>query len=105
MLDLGIFEQKCYIWVYLGQTFKNTIVIFEISTVKFAWLLNLTKKQKYLNLGPETPGLDIFGLEFGNNLAIFEISPLKFLILQNFTKKQKSLNLRPKMPSLDIFGK
>ena len=31
MLDLGVFDQKCLIWVFLGQNFKRTIVIFEIS--------------------------------------------------------------------------
>ena len=31
MLDLGVFNQKCLIWVFLGRNFKRTIVIFEIS--------------------------------------------------------------------------
>ena len=31
MLDLGVFDQKCLIWVFLGHNFKRTIVIFEIS--------------------------------------------------------------------------
>ena len=35
MLYLGIFDQKCLIWLFLGKNFKNTIVIFEISTLKF----------------------------------------------------------------------
>ena len=32
---LDIFVQKCLIWIFLGKNFKNTIVIFEISTLKF----------------------------------------------------------------------
>ena len=35
MLYLGTFGQKCLIWVFLRKKFKNTIVIFEISTLKF----------------------------------------------------------------------
>ena len=35
MLYLGIFDQKCLIWVFLRKNFKNTIVMFEISTLKF----------------------------------------------------------------------
>ena len=54
---LGIFDQKCLIWVFFGKNFKNTIVIFEISILKFVDLQNFTKKQKYLNLG-------ILGLKF-----------------------------------------
>ena len=67
---------------YLGifkQEFKKTIVRFEISTLKFACLQSLTKKQKCLNLGPKMPDLCVFGLEFENNIVIFEISPLKFV--------------------------
>ena len=32
---LGIFDQKCLIWLFLGKIFRKTIVIFEISTLKF----------------------------------------------------------------------
>ena len=35
MPDLGIFDRKCLIWVFLDHNFKITIVIFEISTLKF----------------------------------------------------------------------
>ena len=48
---LGIFDEKCLIWVFLGKNFKKNIVIFEISTLKFVYLQNFTKKQKCLNLG------------------------------------------------------
>ena len=76
---LGIFEKKCIIWVFLGKNFKKTIVIFEISTLKFVYLTNFTKKQKCLNLGPEMPDLGIFGLELENNIVIFEISTIEFV--------------------------
>ena len=59
---LGIFDQKCYILVFLGHNFKKTIVIFEISTLKFVYMQNFTKKQKCLNLGSKMFELDIFGL-------------------------------------------
>ena len=36
MAYLGIFDQKCLVWVLLGKNFKDTIVILEISTPKFA---------------------------------------------------------------------
>ena len=65
-----------YIWARIK---KKTIVIFEISTLKFVYLQNFTKKQKSLNLGPKMPDLWIFGLGFENNIAIFEISTLKFV--------------------------
>ena len=44
------------------DNFKNTFVIFEISTLKFFYLRNFVKKQKCLNLGPKIPYLGIFGL-------------------------------------------
>ena len=47
-----------------GQEFEKTIVVFESSTLKFAYLQNFPKKQKCLNLGPKMPDLGIFGLEF-----------------------------------------
>ena len=35
---LGVFQQKCLIWVFIGKNFKNTVVMFEISTLKFVYL-------------------------------------------------------------------
>ena len=101
---LSIFDQKCLIWVFLGKNFKTTIVIFEISTLKFFSFQNFTKKQKCLNLGSEMPALSILGLEFENNIVIFEISTPKFVQWRNFAGKQKYLNLEPKMPYLGNFG-
>ena len=61
---LGIFDQKCLIWVFLGKVLRKNIFIFEISTLEFVLLQICTKKQKCLNLGPKVPYLGIFGQEF-----------------------------------------
>ena len=79
MSYLGIFDKKCLIWEIFGKNLKKTIAIFEISTLKFVSLQNLTKKQKFLNLGPKMPNLGIFELEFESNIVIFETSHLKFV--------------------------
>ena len=47
---LGIFDQKCLIWVFLGKKFKKAIVVFEISSLKFVYLQNFMKKKKGLNV-------------------------------------------------------
>ena len=99
----------------MGKNIKKTIVIFEFSTLKFVYLQNFTKKQKYLNLGAKMPYFGIFekknasflyfwGGTLENTIVIFEINTLKFVHYENFTKKQKYLNLGPKMPYLGIFG-
>ena len=64
---VGNFDQKYLIWVFLGENFKKTIAIFEISTLKFVYLQNFTKKQKCLNLGQKMLYLGIFGLELQKN--------------------------------------
>ena len=76
---LGCFWQKRLIWVFLGENFKKTFVIFENSSLKLIYLQNFTEKQKCLNLGPEMPDLGNFGQEFENNIVIFEISTLEFV--------------------------
>ena len=50
-----------YFW---ARILKLTIVIFEVSTIEFVYLQNLTDKQKCQNLGPKMPYLGVFGLEF-----------------------------------------
>ena len=42
---LGIFDQKCLNWVFLGKDLKKTIVRFEISTLKFVYLQKFGKNQ------------------------------------------------------------
>ena len=61
MLFFCIFDQKSLIWVFLGKNLKKTIVRFEISTLKDAYLQILTKKQKCINFGPKMPYLGILG--------------------------------------------
>ena len=100
---LGIYEQKYFIWVFLVDNFKNTIVVFEISILKIVYFQNLTKQQKCLNLGPKTLDLGIFGLEFENNIVVIEINTLRFVSLQNLALKIKYLNLGSKMPYLGSF--
>ena len=78
MPSLGIFDQKCLIWVFLGKNFKETIVIFETSTLKFTYLRNFTKKPNCLNVEQKMPDLCIFGLAFENSIVTFEISILEF---------------------------
>ena len=62
----GIFDQECLIGVFLGKNFENSIVMFEITTLKFVYLQNFTEKQKCLNLEPKMPDFGSFGLEFEN---------------------------------------
>ena len=47
---LGIFEQKCFIFVFLGNKFIKTIVRFEINSLTVVYLQNFMKRQKWLNL-------------------------------------------------------
>ena len=65
-----------YFW---ARIFIKTIVIFEISILKFAYLQNFLKNQKCLNLEPKMPDFGIFGREFENNFVICEISALEFV--------------------------
>ena len=76
---LGIFDQQCFIWVFLVEDFKKTIVIFEISILKFVYFENLRKQRKCLNLGKKTPDLNIFELEFEKSIVICEINTLTFV--------------------------
>ena len=87
MTYLGNFDQKCLIWVFLSKISRKAIVIFEIGTVKFVYLQNFTKKQKFLNLGPKMPYLGIFVQEFSKTIAIFESSTLIFVKYEPLTHK------------------
>ena len=57
-----IWDQKCLIWVFFGQNFKKTVVIFEISTLEFVRIEPLTHTVNFgigwafpegLGLGPD----------------------------------------------------
>ena len=80
-----------------GLEFYKTVVIFEISTLKFVYFQHFGKKTKMPKLEPKMPYLGILRLEF-------QISTLKFVYLQNFAKKQECLNFGPKVFYLGIFG-
>ena len=64
MTYFGIFDQKSIILVFFEKKIKNTIVIFQIRTLKFAFFQNFTKKQKSLNLGQKMPYLSIFDQKY-----------------------------------------
>ena len=85
MSYLGIFDQKCLILVFLGRCFKTTIVIFEISTLKFVYLQNVTRKQNFQNLGPKMPDLGIFVRVFYKTILIVEINILNFVRNESLT--------------------
>ena len=58
---LDILDKECLIWVFLGKNFFwKSIVIFEISILKFVYLQNFTKIQKCSNLGAKMSYLGIF---------------------------------------------
>ena len=61
-----------------GLEFEKNIAIFQITTLEFVILLNFTKKEQWLNLGPNMLSLGIFRLEFQNPIVIFEMSTLEF---------------------------
>ena len=90
-----------YFW---AKIFKKFIVRFEISTSKFAYLQNFTKKQECLNLGTKMSDLlCILELEFQNNISYLKSAPSNF---SNCKKKKtwKCLNLGPKMAYFGILG-
>ena len=103
MLDLGIFNQKCFNLVILYKKFGKPILIFETSILNFFYLQNFAKKTKISNQGPKMLDLDIFGLEFENNIVTADIIILKFVKLRSFPEKQKCLHLGSTMPLLGIF--
>ena len=58
MFKIG--TKSALFWVFLGKNFKKTIVIFEMTTLKFVYLQNFTEKQKCQNLGPKVSDFGIF---------------------------------------------
>ena len=75
---LGIFDQKWLIWVFSGTVFRKTIVIFEISTLKFVYLQNFPKKQKCLNLGPKCLIWVFLGWNLKTILSYLKPAPSNF---------------------------
>ena len=60
--DLGIFDQKGHIWVFLVYNFKKTAVIFEISN-PWIWLIaKCCERMKMPKFGTKVPYFGVFGL-------------------------------------------
>ena len=63
-----------------GQQFRKTIVIFEVSALKFVLSQNLVQKLKSLNFESKMLYLGIFWLEFSKIIVVFdEISTIEFV--------------------------
>ena len=88
----------CIFWARM----LNTIVIFEMNTLKFVKFQNFAKKQNYLILGRKKPCLGFWGKSFKNICPIWSQLP-KIWLIAKFSGKTKYLNLGQKMPYLDIF--
>ena len=58
------FGTKKALFGYFGLEYENNIAIFGISTLKFVWSQNFSKKQKFLNLRPKMPYLGIFDKKY-----------------------------------------
>ena len=99
----GYFWPKYLIWVFLGNNFKKTIVIFEISTLKFVYLQNFTKKQKKPNFGTKKAWFMYFLAGIWKQYCHIWNQHAQLFLTAKFREK-KCLNLGPKMPYLVIFG-
>ena len=77
---VDVIDPKCLISIFFGKSFRKTIVIFAISSLKWVYLQNFTKKKKKnLNSGPDMPDLGILGVKLENNIVILEIRTIKFI--------------------------
>ena len=79
-----MWNQKYLIWVLLGQAFKKTIAILEISPLQFVKMQSFVLKKNHLCLGLKFLYLEIFGLEFEKTIVIFEFDTLELDIKQIF---------------------
>ena len=80
---LDIFDQTFLIWVFLGQNFQKTMVIFEISTPRFAYLQNLARKKKGLNLEAKMSYLGIFGKKNQKTIVYLKSAPSNLSICKS----------------------
>ena len=91
--------KKCLIWVFLGKKFKNTIVIFESSTLKFFCLQNFTEKQKMPKFVNKKVWFgDFWAGTWKQYCHILKPAPSNLSNCKISWKKQECLNLGPKMP-------
>ena len=58
-------------WVFLDQELEKTIVIFGISTRKFAKMQKIVQNKKKTIFGPKMPYLGILGCKFEKVLSYF----------------------------------
>ena len=62
---LGIFDQKCLTWVFLGMNLKKNYCHIWNQHPQMCLFAKFHKKtKKCLNVGPKVPYLGIFGQEF-----------------------------------------
>ena len=59
-----------------GLEFEKIILIFEISTLKFVWLQNFVKKQKWVKTDQKWVIRVFLSWNLKENIVIFEISTL-----------------------------
>ena len=60
MPDLGIFDQKCLIWVFLGYNFNRTITIFVISNPWNCLIAKCYERMKMPKFGIKSALFDWF---------------------------------------------
>ena len=60
---VDVIDPKCLISIFFGKSFRKTIVIFEISSLKWVYLQNFTKKKKKSQFGTRYAWFGYFGSE------------------------------------------
>ena len=86
---LKLCTKKALFEFFWGGIFEKAILIFEISTLRFAYFQNLTKKKKCLNFQQNVTSLGIFVLEFHKSIVEFEFLTFNFFICSILQKKEK----------------
>ena len=82
--------------------FENTIVIFEISSLELSNCKLLSKKEKFLNLGPKMTYFGDFAAYLKNNCHVWSQRP-QICLTAKFCAWIQGLNVGPRMPDLGIF--
>ena len=85
--------------------FETTVVTYEISTFKFVYLQNFTKKQKEPNFGTKNPWFMYFSAGIWKQYCHIWNQHTRICLIAKFHEKRKiCLTLGPKVPYLVIFG-
>ena len=74
---------------YFGQQIWKTIIIFQITILKFAKMQKIVQNKKKANFGPNLPYLDILGCKF-EKLLIYLKSALSNLSKCKVSRKNKN---------------